>query len=389
MSPVRSDIIEMYKAAVVACMPEQAVVNHLQDCFDEMKPAGRLVVVAIGKAADSMARGALSFFESQGIDVDQCFVVVPSGSSVSVSQARVYYAGHPIPDENSLSAARDVLSCVKALGEKDLVLLLISGGGSALFELPAPPMSLPELQHWYAELIESGLSIHEMNAHRQSRSLVKGGKLARATPAAVLQLLLSDVPGDDPAIVASGPGYAPDLPRNVTRIVGSAAVALEAATEKAVQLGYRVLPLTASLQGDAAQTGRWLAGIAARMSLIRPDRPLALLATGETTVHVTGTGRGGRNMHLALAAAIELDGMLDDASVTIASLGTDGRDGPTDAAGAVVDAQTVAQMKEKGFDASQLLDACDSYTGLDAVDVLYRCGYTGTNVNDLLVCLIR
>lgn len=385
----RSDIIKIYEAAVRACLPEEAVFEHLHEYAGALKSASRVAVVAIGKAAGSMATGALRFCEEQSVGVEKTFVVVPHRSEIVLGELAgltIFYAGHPIPDENSVQAARTVLSFVQSLREEDVVLLLISGGGSALFELPVPEMSLSDLQTWYAELIASGRSIHEVNALRRSRSLVKGGRLARSTQAGVIQLLLSDVPGDDPAVIASGPGYAPELSHNSTRIIGSAAVALRVAAEEARRLGYRALSLSASLQGDAAYVGETLAALCSQMESLGTDGPIALLAAGETTVHVTGTGRGGRNMHLALAAAIRLAG--GSPAITIASLGTDGRDGPTDAAGAIVDATTTALMQRQGWDARQALADCDSYPALDVADVLYRRGYTGTNVNDIVVGII-
>jgi hydroxypyruvate reductase len=386
---VRSQIIQIYQAAVQACMPETAVYRYLGEFTESLKSAGRIVLVSIGKAAVSMVKGAVRFFEEQNIAIEKTFVVVPHGAEglTESPSLSIFYAGHPLPDGNSLEAARTVLSYITKLKSADIVLLLISGGGSSLFELPQPGMSLADLQSWYARLLASGRPIHEVNAERQSRSLVKGGRLARSTEAGVIQLLLSDVPGNDPAVIASGPGYAPELKHNTTRIIGSADIALRAATEEAKRLGYRVLPLSASLQGDAAQVGESMAALCLEMEALGIDAPIALLAAGETTVSVTGKGRGGRNMHLALASAIRIAGR--SSSITIGSLGTDGRDGPTDAAGAIVDADTVAKIEKHGWDARSALADCNSYPVLDAADALYRCGYTGTNVNDIMAAIIR
>lgn len=395
-------------------------------------PGGRTVLVAVGKAALGMSRGALHIL---GDAVDAGLVLVPHGAVEDrprwlLPQIALRCGGHPVPDAEGAAAAREVAALLDGLAPGDRLLVLLSGGGSSLLTLPREGLGLAALQAATEVLLRSGLSIRDMNRVRSALEELKGGGLARrAGGARILGLVLSDVVGDDPAVVASGPlterAWAPreveallqrtgcwrDLPAEVravitrgdaradapvtgaggtealVRVVGGGATAVDAAAAAARRLGYETRVLTTGLEGEARAAGRGLAraGMAVQDGLAPPPPPACLLAAGETTVRVSGPGKGGRNQEVALGAAGSLAGRQ---GILVAALGTDGVDGPTDAAGALADGTTVARAGEAGYDVAAALEANDAYPLLDALGDLIRTGPTGTNVADLLLVLV-
>jgi hydroxypyruvate reductase len=332
---------------------------------------------------------------------------------------RVVEAGHPVPDENSVRGAQAVVELAEEAGPGDLVICLISGGGSALLTRPAPGLTLDDFQAVTDALLRSGATIDEMNAVRKHCSAIKGGNLARlADPADLVTLILSDVVGDPLDVIASGPtvpdSTSVDDAREVLRrygveepqvlretpkpgdaafegvqnvVVGSNRTAAAAAVDEARSLGYEALLLGTYVEGEAREVAKVAAalakGLRAHGDPLSP--PACLVWGGETTVTVRGEGKGGRNQELALAAALALDGWSD---VFIMALATDGTDGPTDAAGAVVTGETMARARELDLDARAALEANDSYHFFEPLGDLIRTGPTGTNVNDLLFILI-
>ncbi len=338
-----------------------------------------------------------------------------------------------MPDREGVEGGRAILELAARLGADDLLLALISGGGSALMTLPPADVALDELQSLTAELLRAGATIGELNCVRKHLDRLKGGRLARAAaPAGALALLLSDVVGDPPDVIASGPvspdpttfdmaievlrrfdlwaTAAPALRRHLergargeieespgpgdpcfdgveTRVVGSNRIAAEAALAEAARRGYRTLLLTTLLTGEAREAGRVLAalGLEARRSGHPLPAPACLLAAGETTVTVRGSGKGGRNQELALGAAQALAG---SAGLLVASIGTDGVDGPTEAAGALADGETLARAARIGLDAGAALADNDAYPFFEALGDLIVTGPTGTNVMDLVLILV-
>lgn len=387
----------------------------------------RVIVVGFGKASAHMARG---LEELVGKAISEGFVVTADGCSVSTRIVEVVEAGHPLPDERTLAASQRIWRLAEEAGEKDLFIVLISGGGSALFELPAPGLELGDLARTTDLLLRAGATIHEMNVVRKHLSAVKGGKLAQvAQPASVLGLVLSDVPGDDLGTIASGPtapdpttfaqalavlkakGVWEEVPPRVREhllaglegrvsetpkpadplfgrvrhvLIGSGRTALALAQKFGKEEGFRALVLTSTLRGEAREVGRVLASLAEEECRHgRPRRPPALLlAAGETTVTVRGKGLGGRNQELALSFALEVQGL---SGLALLALATDGKDGPTDAAGALVDGTTCERAKKAGVDPAQALAENDSYTALSAAGDLLHIGPTGTNVADLVM----
>ena len=374
---------------------------------------GRLRVIAIGKAAWGMAAAASHVYGSQ---MDQGLIVTKYGySHGALPGFRVIEAGHPIPDENSVRAADAAISLVQGLNVDDTVLMLISGGGSSVFEKPLIP--LPMFETTLHALWHSGADVTEMNIIRKRLSAVKGGRFAKlCAPAGVVGLLLSDVIGDAPETIASGP-ISPDpvtavqaertllrlfpdapeplvrlmrretpklLPNAQTHTVGNVAM-LTRATAHALQgLGYETFTLTDRLDCEAREAGRFLSAIAHTHQ--QESRSIAFVAGGVTTVRVTGTGKGGRCQELALAAALRLETMRDTA---IFSFGSDGTDGSTDAAGGFVDQRTMGKLRTAGLDVDNALLNNDSYHALQACDGLLKTGRTDTNVNDVAVVMIR
>lgn len=385
--PRAEAVRRILSAALRAADPGDAVgraVSRAGDVLDvrgrsyDLGGARRVYLLAMGKAATGMAEAILPLVEDR---LAGGLVVTKHASRVTLGRLTVMEAGHPVPDVRSLRAGQSVLDRLARLRADDLLLCLISGGASALVTAPRDGVSLDEIQKTTSELMKRGASIFELNEARQRLDRLKGGGLARlAYPAKVVSLILSDVIGDNIEVIASGPtapreGEFFGHVQNV--IVGSNAQSAEAAREQAAREGCHARVLTTSLQGEARAAGRMLADELRQSS----PRPLCLIAGGETTVTVTGDGFGGRNQELALAAALELDGL---ENVLLVSLATDGDDGTSDAAGAAVDGQTIPRARALGLDASDFLRRNDSYHFFAPLDDLLKTGPTGTNVNDLV-----
>lgn len=405
---LRADAEKIARQAIEAVKPDEAV----RRAFASISLTGRVFLVAVGKAAWQMAAAAVTQLDRplhQGIVVTKYDHVMGP-----IPGCACYEAGHPVPDSNSFSATEAVLAMTAALEPSDTVLFLLSGGGSALFE---KPLVAPEvLQEVTRKLLAGGAGITEINAVRKRLSGVKGGRFARhCFPARVEAVILSDVLGDPVDMIASGPA-APDpvtgaeakaiaarygvdrlpgirscldveTPKAVTnvhtQIIGSVRELCSAAEKAAAELGYESVFLSDCLDGEASDTGRWMAE--ALKNYAQSGRKIALLAGGETVVHLKGNGLGGRNQELALAAAQILDGIPNAALI---SVGSDGTDGPTDAAGGYADGDTVRQLAEKGMDITAYLENNDAYHALGAIGNLIFIGPTGTNVNDITIGLI-
>lgn len=407
---LKQDAEAVIAAALHAAMPDTAVQKALQT----LPPCrGRLVLVAVGKAAWQMASAALAVLKGR---VDGGIVITKYGHARGALPGLcVREAGHPVPDENSFAATQAAIDLVTPLTGDDLVLFLLSGGGSALFEKPL--IDGGELAALTKQLLASGADIVEINTIRKRLSAVKGGRFAAlCAPARVFSVVLSDIIGDPLDMIASGPAY-PDgstteqalyivkkyglalsaeamallraetpksLPHVETHVTGSVRQLCAAAETSCRELGYRPTVLTASLCCEAREAGRFFAAIAAYYQQSRES--VAFIAGGETVVHVRGKGLGGRNQELALSAAQGIAGMADTA---LFSFGSDGTDGPTDAAGGYVDGRTCAALEAQGRRIADALDDNDAYHALRAVDGLLMTGATGTNVNDLTVLLVR
>ncbi|MEY8419266.1 glycerate kinase [Oscillospiraceae bacterium 44-5] len=405
---LRSDAQSIISASIRAVQPDAAVQRALQG----REFPGRVVLAAAGKAAWQMAKAAR---DCLGDRISAGVVVTKYGHvSGHIPGCTCYEAGHPVPDENSFQGAQAVLDLVSGLTEQDTVIFLLSGGGSALFEKPLVPGE--ELQDVTSQLLSSGADIVEMNTIRKRLSAVKGGRFAQlCAPARVFAIVLSDILGDPLDMIASGPACAdqstceqalavaekyrltltprakellaqetPKALDNVeTQITGSVRELCAAAASAARELGYEPVILTDLLACQAREAGAFLASIA-RTHQGR-GKKLAFLAGGETVVKLTGSGKGGRNQELALSAAQGIEG-LD--SVLVFSLGSDGTDGPTDAAGGIVDGRTASVLREQGLLIHQVLEDNDAYHALAKADGLIVTGPTGTNVNDVAVVLI-
>lgn len=407
---LRDDAQKIIDAAIAAALPDSAVKKALAG---EDFSGGKLLMVAIGKAAWSMAEAACDIL---GDKIDDGVVITKYGHAKgNLPKVRICEAGHPIPDENSFTAAEEAISLVTGLSENDNVLFLISGGGSALFEKPLVDADV--LEDITKQLLASGADIVEINTIRKRLSAVKGGKFAMlCEPAKVLSIVLSDIIGDPLDMIASGPAYpdkstsqqaldiirkysitvskevenllskeTPDVLNNVrTKVTGSVTQLCSAAEKTCIELGYEPVILTASLRCEAREAGSFLASIAQHYK--NSKKSLAFIAGGETVVHLKGKGKGGRNQELALAAAEGISGLVNTA---VFSIGSDGTDGPTDAAGGYVDNDTKKTLAEKGISIFDILESNNSYHALKACDGLIITGPTGTNVNDLSVLLIK
>lgn len=407
---LKDDCLYIVKEAIARVLPDEAVKRALGG---REFPDGRLILVSVGKAAWSMASAAHSVL---GTRIDRGIVITKHGySKGAIGDLSVREAGHPVPDADTFSATREALELTRGLAPEDTVLFLLSGGGSALFEAPVIPED--ELRDITGQLLACGADIVEMNTVRKRLSGVKGGRFARhCAPARVFTVVLSDIIGDPLDMIASGPAY-PDastcadavriaekyalhlsdaawtalktetpktLSNTETHITGSVCELCAAAAGACRELGYEPQVLTDCLDCEAREAGRFLASIA--RSHQNAGRSIAFIAGGETVVHITGRGRGGRNQELALAAADGIAGLEDTA---VFSVGSDGTDGPTDAAGGYSDGGSLAALRALGFDTYDVLRRNDSYTALKAVDSLIFTGATGTNVNDVAVILIK
>jgi hydroxypyruvate reductase len=395
-----------------------------------LSPAGRVFVVGAGKASARMAGAAEQVL---GDRIAGGLVITKYGHTGPLSRIKLMEAGHPLPDAAGLQGARQVIEVVREAGEDDVVLVLLSGGGSALMPLPAEGITLEEKITATDLLLRSGATINEVNTVRKHLSRIKGGWLARhAAPAAIVTLVLSDVLGNPIDVIASGPtvpdpttfgdaiavirryalwdrmpeavrtsleqgatGGAPETPkpgdpafvRSHTAVIGDITKAAAAAAERAEALGYHTSLLATNVQGEAREVGARFGRMVreAWEGQYRRGGPACLVMGGETTVTVRGAGRGGRNQELALAAAEALAGL---PQVLVAAFGTDGTDGPTDAAGAVVDGTTLARACEQGLDPQAALADNDAYPFFRALGDLIISGPTNTNVNDLWLGLL-
>ena len=398
------------KYAFKESLPDQAVAKALNN---KKFPAGKIVLVAMGKAAWQMAHKAAATLGKKLT----CGIVVTKyeHSKGKIPKVEIYEAGHPVPDDNSFKATARAIEMVTGLSKNDTVVFLVSGGGSALFEKPLIPAA--ELQTLTKQFLAKGMDIVEINTLRKRLSAVKGGKFAQlCKPAHVYTVVLSDIIGSPLDMIASGPAYpdsstaqdAMDIVKrydlkltaetlellkketpkrldNVTTVVtGSVSMLCKAAEQKAKELGYKTIMLTSSLDCEAADAGRFLAAIAKEHA--DSKKPLAYIVGGETVVHLTGKGKGGRNQEIALAAAAGIAGLKN---VAVLSAGSDGTDGPTDAAGGCCDGTTAGKLLKQGIHIDQVLQENASYDALKAADALIITGPTGTNVNDLALILIN
>lgn len=425
---LRGDARVILNAALEAADARHAVRRHLPLCpefpFTRFR---RVFLIAVGKAAAAMA---VATIETLPRVPDHTLVVTKTGhAEYARPEWQVIESAHPVPDAQSLRAANEIRRLLTGIGKDDLVLLAVSGGASALVSAPEPPITLEDKRTTTDLLLRAGTDIFELNAVRKHLSFLKGGRLAAlAAPATVLNLLLSDVVGDIAEVIGSGlaapdpstfadsiavlrkyglydrvpdvvrrhlesgaSGAIPETPkegdpvfRNVHRlVVGSSWLALEAAAAKAAELGYRTIIHSSTLTGETRTVAAEFTALLKHRS---HDMPVCILAGGETTVTVRGFGKGGRNQEFALAAALELQGV---PGVLLLSAGTDGTDGPTDAAGAIATGDTVERAHALGLSARDYLERNDSYPFFDALGDLVKTGPTGTNVMDIQIMLAQ
>ncbi len=436
---LRTDAVSIFQAGVKAADPASAIqralklkkhrLEILESSYDLSLYDG-VYVVGGGKAAGKMAQAIEAIF---GHRVKAGVVNVKYGHSVDLGVIRINEGGHPLPDQPGMRGTREMMDLLTETGEKDLVVCLLSGGASALMPYPAEGLSLRDKRETTQLLLECGAPIHEINAVRKHLSQIKGGRLAQmAYPSTLISLILSDVVGDDPDVIASGPtvpdrstfmdclrilqrygihhktplgvrtflekgaqGKIKETPKahdpiflgaqNV--IVGNNRLAIEAAKQKADELGYRSLILSSFMDGETREVAKVHAAIAKEiLSTGHPvQKPACIVSGGETTVFIRGRGLGGRNQEFVLAAAIAIDGLRE---VVTLSGGTDGTDGPTNAAGAIADGATVTRAKEIGLDAERYLLENDSYNLFHHLGDLLVTGPTFTNVMDLRLVLV-
>jgi glycerate 2-kinase len=405
-----------YRAALERVRADHAVAAQLQRDGDALLIAGQryetargVYVIAIGKAAVEMLSGAEAVL---GNSFTSGIAVTKTAPTQYMGRARILLGAHPTPDESSVAAGRDVLSFARAVPHGALALCLISGGGSALVEVTREGVTLPELRRVTDELLRAGASIQELNAVRSRLSAFKaGGLLAELRQTTVVNLIVSDVLGDDVNVIASGPSSVPSqtfdaemvlqrytvqcqLPETRPRqrlrqprtvIVANVSLALDAAAAAARAAGFEPVVLTRSLDGEAREVGRTLAAVAADTAAGRTSfsPPVALIAGGETVVTVRGNGRGGRNTECALAAALRLEGV---SNVALGCLATDGDDASTGSAGAIVTGATITAAQRATAHAA--LANNDSWTLLDSAGATLTTGPTCTNVNDLVIALV-
>jgi hydroxypyruvate reductase len=442
---MRSEAKAIFKAALEAVDPYQAVKRFVRMEGDRLslgvedQPVAqidlarftRISVVGAGKASAPMAKAVEDLL---GNRITGGMVNVKYGFTERLRQIQLNEAGHPLPDQNGVRGTERILDLLSHAGENDLIFSVISGGGSALLPLPVGKISLTEKQTLTQTLLACGASIDEINAVRKHISAVKGGQMARAAfPATVVNLMLSDVVGDKMDVIASGP-FVPDgstfesvwgilkkydlkdvpsaihahlkagqekrisetpkaneaiFDRVFNFVVGSNILALESAAKKALELGYSPLILSSMVEGETREVARVHSAIG--KEILKSGRPIpppaCIISGGETTVTLRGTGLGGRNQEFCLAAAMDLTGL--EHPVVLLSGGTDGNDGPTDAAGAVVDPLTVERGNAEGLDASEFLRNNDAYHFFEKTNDLLMTGPTNTNVMDVRIILVR
>ncbi|UCD35762.1 MAG: glycerate kinase [Nitrospiraceae bacterium] len=436
---MREQAEKIFHTAVNAVDPEKAILNYLSlsggvlkigERRLPLKDYKRIFVAGAGKAGAPMAQAVERVL---GQHISEGVVVVKEGHGLPLERIRVREASHPVPDTRGVEGAEEIISLVSKAGEQDLVICLISGGGSALLVAPAEGLSLNDKQQVTQLLLDCGATIHEINTVRKHLSRAKGGGLARlARPASVVSLILSDVIGDDLDVIACGPtvpdsstfGQAkqvlirygiwervpgsvrdyvdrgvkgeieetskpgdPSFQNDSWELVGTNLQALQAAREEAERQGYHAMILSGMIEGETSEVAKVHTAIAkeAFHSGNPHAPPLCVLSGGETTVTIKGNGKGGRNQEFALAAAIEIDG---EEHMIILSGGSDGTDGPTDAAGAVVDGGTAARGRARGMDPLDYLQRNDSYPFFEAIGGLLMTGPTRTNVMDVRIMLV-
>ncbi len=442
----REEIDDIFTRALDAADPYRAAMNHVSLTGGTLSAGGaaydldrftRIIVIGAGKGTAQMAQAMEDIL---GDRIDQGIIIVKYGHGRPLKKIVQREAAHPLPDESGMRATAEIRALLKAAGEESLVICLLSGGASSLLVAPAEGISLNDKRTTTELLLSAGADIHELNTVRKHLSSVKGGRLAEiAYPATIITVILSDVIGDRPDVIASGPtvpdpstfrdalnvvhkyslekklpsgvfsllhigvaGVIPDTPksgaaffqkaRNV--ITGSIRQSLDAARKRAEELGLTTELVSSELQGEAKNAARVLASraLGVRSSLGPGDKPRCLLFGGETTVTVRGAGKGGRNQEHALAFAMEIEGIK---GITMLSAGTDGTDGPTDAAGAIVDGETVPKARSFGMDPAAYLENNDSYSFFSRLDTLSGEAYhiltgpTGTNVMDIQIIRIE
>jgi hydroxypyruvate reductase len=420
----RDLLVGSFRAALAAADPLQIVPPHLPS-----PPRGRTVVVGAGKAAGAMAAAVEAHWPAQA--ALEGVLITRYGHGLPTRRLRVLEAGHPVPDEQGEAAARETLALAQTLGPDDLLLVLVSGGGSALLSLPAPGITMADLKAVTRQLLASGAPIEEMNTVRKHLSAIQGGRLAAATRARVLALVISDVTGDDPTHIASGPcapdattyrdaldivarygvdapgavrrrledgaaGRLPETPkpgdpafeRTENRVIATAHASLVAAATHFEKHGVRALVLGDSVTGEAREVAKVYAALAREVRLhAQPARPpVALISGGETTVTLRGKGRGGRCTEFLLSLAVALDGLDDTWAI---ACDTDGIDGSEDNAGAVLTADALARARARGVSARARLDDNDGYGFFESLGDLVVTGPTRTNVNDYRAILVR
>ena len=436
---MRSDARSMFSAGLASVKPDAAIERFCRRTGDtlscgkhqyDLSQIQRIFIVGAGKASAPMA-AALERMLGQAVAGG--VVNVKYGHTAALNRVQLVEAGHPVPDLNGVMGTQAMIDICRGAGAQDLVIGVISGGGSALSPLPAPPLTLQDKQHTSQVLLDSGANIHEINAIRKHISAVKGGRLAQAAyPSPMLNLILSDVVGDDLDVIASGPavpdrstfgdcmriinkynlkgklpaavlnriegglrGEVEETPKagthffrsTVNVVVGSNFEAVLAAKEKAVLLGYNTIILSSLMVGETREIALAHTAIAKeiRHSGNPAPVPACIISGGETTVTIRGSGLGGRNQEFALAALAEIDGLKN---TVILSAGTDGNDGPTDAAGAIVDHQTAQRARDLGIDPDVYLADNDAYHFFESLSDLFITGPTNTNVMDLRIMLV-
>jgi hydroxypyruvate reductase len=439
-SQLRADALAIFQAALESVDSARVVNQHLQLEKGSLTVGGKsyildefenIYVIGAGKASAAMAQAVENRLSGR---ITSGLINVKYGHSRPLKTIAVQEAGHPVPDRAGMNGSEQIMRLLEGTSKNDLVIVLISGGGSALLPLPAEGLELEDIQKTTQVLLEVGANIDEINTIRKHISRVKGGWLAKqAYPAAVVSLILSDVIGDHLESIASGP-TAPDsstfsdclavvekfgiqrrIPRRVfdfialglkgkkeetvkpedpvfqrvqNVIVGSNIQAVRAARKKALNLGYNSLILSSAIEGETREVAKVFAAVAKEIiSSANPlSSPACLISGGETTVTIRGRGLGGRNQEFVLASAIAIDG-LDN--IVILSCGTDGTDGPTDAAGAIADGRTLERARNRGLKADEFLSDNDSYHFFQALDDLILTGPTFTNVMDIRLILVK
>ncbi len=409
--------LEIFHAALQAADPERAVRDHLKIERGSLIAGGRryrladfdrIRIVGAGKASARMA-GALE--KLLGARIVDSAVNIPDGASIPLRRITLRETGHPVPDGRGVGGAREIARIARECGPRDLLIAVISGGASALMPLPAPGVTLAKKKQVTRRLLARGATIHEINTVRKHLSAIKGGHLAvLASRAQVIALILSDVIGDDLSVIGSGPTVAdlstvrdaaailrrygiaaPRLSETPKQklaannvIIGSNRQSIDAAAKKAREIGYHPVVLSTTIDGETREIARMHAAVA-REAVDRGYSRFCFLSGGETTVAIRGKGLGGRNQEFVLAAAIALNGA---PGVTVFSAGTDGIDGPTDAAGAIANETTLARARALKLDPQRFLADNDSYRFFEKVGGLIKTGPTGTNVMDVRLLLI-